>query len=455
MSALRNAFQKEIIGSVVWGLICAGINLPTPLSRRQEGGVMKRQLAIGLNVSVCAIVSLSVAWARPSSPADYTDAGSASPAAAAQAVRPADPSVLPKRNQSFHDPQGSGMAVWGVLSGNPRSARAVLLALLEAGIFDDVPVLQTVLLDQPDRHAQALFGANTKGMPVLGVATVDLGDGGGSVSFLYDRPQAFPNSFSRLRQTLARSGGRHHAEVPLEPIQLADGSSISIPQGWRVSAQGKGSVDVDGPNGEGISLGAAAPVYTRVQRLPYMPAGYVLQAPCCDPLRAYQALVPQISAGMQKLGRPSQQLVQFVEAQPTVWPRGQAVYVLSELRIGGRPYFNYALVATMPSYSDPWTFYISGVSAPEEVFRDEFPMMLKVWGSYTINPVVFTERLQHAAQTMKETAQMMRDTMAESSRAMHSAHEGWDQVIRGVQTIENTHTGRRWTVDNEWSQHLV
>jgi hypothetical protein len=158
---------------------------------------------------------------------------------------------------------------------------------------------------------------------------------------------------------------------------------------------------------------------------------------------------------MQKLGRPPQQLVQFVEAQPTMWPRGQAVFVLSELRIGGRPYLNYALVAAMPSYSDPWTFYLSGVSAPEEVFRDEFPMMLKVWGSYTINPAVFAERLQHAAQTMKETAQMMRDTMAETSRAMHSAHEGWDQVIRGVQTVENTNTGRRWTVDNEWSQQLV
>jgi hypothetical protein len=411
---------------------------------------------LGFVASVWTLIGVSVVLERRASPESYTDPRDAHPAAASpQAVQPADMSVLPQRYQSYRDPQGSGMAVYGVLNGNPRSAGSVLLALLEARTFDDLPVLQTVVADQGDQHVQALFSARMNGTPVLGVATVDLGDSGGSVTLLFDRPQSFRYSFSRLRQGLAKSGGRHRAEVPLEPIRLADGSALSIPQGWRVSAQGRGSVDLDGPNGEAISLGAAAPVYNRVQRLPYMPAGYVFQAPCCDPVRAYVALVPQISAAMQKLGRPPQQLVGIVESQPTAWGAGQAAFLLTELRIGGRPYLNYALVAAMPSYSDPWTVYISAVAAPEEIFGDEFSMMLKVWGSYTINPAVFAERLQHAAQTMKETQQMMRDTMAETSRAMQSAHEGWDQVIRGVQTIENTNTGRRWTVDNEWSQQLV
>ena len=81
--------------------------------------------------------------------------------------------------------------------------------------------------------------------------------------------------------------------------------------------------------------------------------------------------------------------------------------------------------------------------------------MLKVWASYSVNPAIFAERLQHAAQTMKATGEMMRATMAKTSLAFQSAHEGWDQVIRGVQTIEDTRTGDRITLDNSASQNLA
>ncbi|HJY87905.1 MAG TPA: hypothetical protein VKE24_13810 [Candidatus Acidoferrales bacterium] len=80
--------------------------------------------------------------------------------------------------------------------------------------------------------------------------------------------------------------------------------------------------------------------------------------------------------------------------------------------------------------------------------------MLKVWGSYSVNPVIFAERLQHAAETMKTTAEMMRATMADTSRSFRSCHEGWDQVIRGLQTIEDTRTHERIKVENTASQRL-
>ncbi len=48
----------------------------------------------------------------------------------------------------------------------------------------------------------------------------------------------------------------------LKTTVLADGSTVGLPPYWWVAAQSPGSMDLKGPRGEGISLGAALPVYT-------------------------------------------------------------------------------------------------------------------------------------------------------------------------------------------------
>jgi hypothetical protein len=297
--------------------------------------------------------------------------------------------------------------------------------------FDDIPHLHAVLADRMDRNVQAMFSATRQGTRVLGVVSVSL-DGGGSVSLLFDRPNSFSSSFVRLRQTLTQNARRGRTEVPLYQTTLSDGSSISLPRGWNVTNVGRGAVDLEGQYGEQMSLGAAASVYSHVRPLPCMPANYVLQAPCCDPVRAYVTLFPQIAATLtQRLGKPPQFLDRIVEYQPTAWPRGQAAYILSASRMGGRPRLNYLPVAAIPAYSDPWTVYISGLSAPEEVFRKELPSMLTIWGSYSVNPAILAERLQHAAETMKATAEIMRATTAESSRAFRSCHDSLSRTVGG------------------------
>lgn len=423
--------------------------------------------AFTLLVCACALCSFSVAASGREAPRDQLTMGAVRTAANApqSSVRPADLSVLPQRSQVFQDPQSGGVAAYGMLNGPAHSAQSVLLSVLEAQesqtnrrfrFFDGIPRLQAVVADRSDHNVQALFSATRQGTPIMGVVSISL-DNGGSVSLLFDRPNSFSNSFLRLRQAMAQSAPRGHAEVPLHSVRLADGSSISLPQGWNVTNVNKGSVDLSGPRGEEMSLGAAASVYNHVRRLPYMPANYVFQAPCCDPVRAYAALFPQIAGALaQRSIRPPQVLDGILEYQATAWPRGQAAYILSASRMAGRPRLNYLLVAAMPSYMDPWTVYMSGVSAPTDVFREELPTMLRIWGSYSVNPAIFTERLQHAAQTMKSTAEMMRATAAETSRAMQSCHEGWDQVIRGVQTIEDPRTGERMPdIDNTMSQRLA
>jgi hypothetical protein len=358
----------------------------------------------------------------------------------------------------FQDPEGTGRGLFGTFNGNARSATLAARGLLGdlRGYFDNTPAISEAMRDGADHQVQAFFSAAIQGVPVGGVIGVELASGGGSVSVLFDRPASLRASFPRLRAQLAAHSASATSARPaavLQPIRLGDGSTISLPQGWRVTFAGQGSVDLSGSHGEMMSLGGAAPVYSAMPRI-RMPANYVLVAPCCDPVRAWATLFPQIASIALRSGVPPMQLVRVVEAQPVQFPSGQAAYMLSEITIAGRPGFAFYLVIAMPGYSNQWTYYTSGMSAPADVFKEEFGTMLQVWHSYSVNPQVFQDRLDHAAKTMQETWNILRAGQASATRASLSAAEGWDQYIRGVQTIEGS-DGRRHQVDNSSAQHLV
>lgn len=386
---------------------------------------MRPLFALISNVSLCALGALGMA----APPVWCARQGQ---------VRPADLSVLPQKFQIvFRDPESGGYALYGTLNDGAISAQSVLVTFLQLQgsrsqhplrLFDGPLHPRAVVADRADKNLQAFFSGTRNRTPVLGLISLSVA-GKGSLTLLFDRADVFANSFGRLRQGLGEAAERE-VETPLYPLTLADGSRISLPQGWNVTGVHSGSVDLAGPNGEGMSLGAATSVYQYVP--PYMPQNYVMQAPCCDPVRAFLVLSRGLAPGAQ-----------IVESQPTPWPNGQAAYLLFATPKFGRSYLNYWLVVAMPGYSDPWTLYISGFSAPEPVFRQEFPMMLRIWGSYSVNPAVFAERLEHAARAMKATNEMMQETMANASRIQNSCNEGWDQVIRGVESLENGRTGER------------
>lgn len=123
------------------------------------------------------------------------------PVEAPAAAAPHDPSL---RLQILHDPQGTGLAMYGALDGEAESATGAVLSLLaRSEPFDPTPVSQLLLADRSDRHAQALFIAMMHGAPVVGVAIAALGDPGREVAVLYDDADTFTASFPRLQQALA------------------------------------------------------------------------------------------------------------------------------------------------------------------------------------------------------------------------------------------------------------
>ena len=108
--------------------------------------------------------------------------------------------------QILHDPQGAGLAMYGVLTGKIDSASGALLAVFaHSPTFAPVADARLVLADEDDRRAQALFTAMVSGTPVIGVAVAALGGPGGDVAVFYDDADAFPASFARLQQALAPS----------------------------------------------------------------------------------------------------------------------------------------------------------------------------------------------------------------------------------------------------------
>jgi len=343
-------------------------------------------------------------------------------------VQPVAASLLPGDVQVLRDSQGAGIAMYGALGGKAASALGVVLGIFAySQAFDSTPALLLVLADQRDQHAQALFTGSVRGQKVIGVAVVSLDDTGGDVSVFYDASEAFSASFTRMRQALAQSGGV--GTVVLAPISLGDGSQIAIPPGWRVIGQGKGSVDLLGPQGESLSLGATMPVSTR----PAGDAGSVLRGPCCDPVRALQAVFPQLAAIEQRMGLPVRQLTDIVEAQPTPAPDGgDGAFILGNLSVGGRPYSYFALASAIAGFIDPWTFTLSGAMAPQPAFAAEFPTLLRIWRSYSANSRDFADRLQAALPGMDATRQIVKSTIAARVTAEYNADRGWDAVISGV-----------------------
>lgn len=356
------------------------------------------------------------------------EAGPAPVPPAASGIPPAARSLLPTKVQILRDAQGTGIVIYGGLTGKAESALAVLAGFfVYSQAFDRSPSVQLILGDRDDRRVQALFTAVAGGGPVSGVAVIALSDGGGDVSVFYDFVGSFPASFPRLQHALSQSGGT--GTVPLAPVGLSDGSTIGAPRDWRLIGQGTGSVDLLGPLGELVSLGNAVPVNSRG------PGG--TQTPCCDPVKSLQAVYPQLAATEQRLGFPAQQLTGIIDSQPAeAAPGGEAAFVLANLNVGGRPYAYLALVQAVAGFTDPWTLTLSGAMAPQPVFAAELPTLMRIWGSHSVNPPGFGDRLRQAAEAMDATAQMLQTAITARETPDYNASPGWKPIIDSLQPVE-------------------
>jgi hypothetical protein len=389
---------------------------------------------------VGAIVGLIIILAAPDEPLAQTGgtplikippaqlppvaAATPSPPATPPSIQPAPRALLPTRVQILRDSEGAGLALYGALTGKADSAAGVILAIFaNSGAFDPTPSVKLIVADEADRQAQALFTATVRGTQVTGIAVAALSDSGGDVTVFYDAADAFAASFPRMREALAQSDGVGMTE--LSALRLGDGSTVNIPPGWEATTQGVGSVTLQGRQGEIVSLGAAYPVYAN----PDKPSIHVLQAPCCDPVNAFTALYPQITAAPRP-GVPPQEPGNIIESQPiTDQAGGNAALILSHVRVSGDDYAYLACAETLAGFTDPWTFRLSAVMAPQPVFAAELPTLLQIWSSYSGGQPGFDDALRRALGNMSTTQEMLKLSITARETAEYNADSGWDPVI--------------------------
>ena len=379
--------------------------------------------------------------APPAAPTSAVDAS-------APTIEPVPRALLPTQVQILHDSPGAGIAMYGALSGKAASATGAVLAIFaNSGAFDSMPSAQLMLADQNDQRAQAMFTAMVQGAPVIGIAIAALTDAGGDVTVFYDAAGSFAASFPRMQQALAQSGGV--GTVVLSPLHLGDGKEISIPTGWRVVAEGVSTVDLQGPEGEFMSLDRTMPVYAGDAELG---GGPLLRGPCCDPSQAFGTLFSQIAAGEQRAGLPQRQLTGIIASQPVALPSGgKGAFILSSSRRGTEDYTGLMLAEAVAGFTDPWTFTLSSAMAPQAIFAAKLPALLQIWKSYRGSQPVFDAGLWQALQGMSAMQPMLKPAIAARETTEYNADAGWAPLIASVAVAKDTPN----QVDNAIAQKLV
>ena len=108
-----------------------------------------------------------------------------------------------------------------------------------------------------------------------------------------------------------------------------------------------------------------------------------------------------------------------------------------------------------PVDATQWRLYASFVSAASDKFEEEFPGMVAMWKSWSINPAVFASRIDQAMANMRETSRIVNEAQASRNRTQDSVYAGWSEAMRGVTTLENMDTGQRGQVGvNEAETYL-
>lgn len=364
---------------------------------------------------------------------------------------------------------GSG-EVWVWDQGGGDSSRRALLETVNrlSGVFQERPVLHAIIGDAGDRETRALFSARHDGREVRGLL-VAAGKERGFVSVcLFDTPADLPASFQPMVQAAA---GQLPAMTMPEPprsrpiawqrVALPDGSgSMLLPSDWSIVGASKGMVDAVGPDGSMVSLGIHGPVLTPEMGQVYsqMPGATVRMpvAPYTDPVTALQNLFPQF--GYQA----PQRILRLIESAPTPWPHGgQAAFIHFDWQQGqgsqARNHTSLALFGVMPGYGQ-WTFYLSIVSAPSQLFSQNLPMLMEIWKNWQVADHVHQERMNKAAADMREIGNIIQQTHAQRQQSQDRMAANWTEVFRDQTFLGDTQLGERYSVPltqvNDWTREL-
>ncbi|MBK7928825.1 MAG: hypothetical protein IPJ98_15455 [Bryobacterales bacterium] len=234
--------------------------------------------------------------------------------------------------------------------------------------------------------------------------------------------------------------------------QFPDGSgSIQLPSDWRMVSAAKGAVDALGPNGEVVGLGGPYMVNTNSW---YAQSGYLV-GPYMRPLQALQSLYPQMARQAAQTGISEATGSHLGVAGIDRAGCADGVHALR--RHGERAGVPLVCELDITRMIDQsmWTFYVSQVGAPEEIFAREFGTMIAIWQSWQISGRLIASRLASAVESMRQAGEIYRSANQSAGATYDRTNRAWSLYMRGNELVEHLPSGGRGEVDQNYAQRMV
>jgi len=330
----------------------------------------------------------------------------------------------------------------------------------------------------------ATFMAMAGGVLLKGLVTIKLGEKSTRVAVVFVRADAPGDALGHLLQPPSSSGeGAPGAAstAALRTYNFPSGvGSIGLAEGWTTNSKGDGrGTFLQGPGDQAIAMNMSFTVQT-----PQSPmrgrGGFV--APFTTPANVLETLMPQLSQANARSGGPFQTLDNLtnVADQRAMSPRGRRSmlrYGITDSFPGGgsRHYQVMAQVSITPVSAYSFILGVTQLRAPDATFERDRPLMLQMVNSVRLNDDVIRQRngaalarqkqwfagqqAAHRAQvaafdahnkqwSANERAQdAQNQRTSDSQLAAARRDDGFDELIRGYRTVEDTQTGERKSAD--------
>ena len=370
-----------------------------------------------------------------------------------------------------------------------KSVPAALTSTLQdlSRWFDAKPIAKGAFADAKEqRRGGAPFTAILKGQPVKGLIYCVTGEQGADITVAYCRAEAPASEWAKLSIGTNAPVGAALAGIPMQEHTFPDGTgSIQLPEGWKTSAQTTiHGVRVEGPAEQTVSLGINFTINTpdsfivrnqmqmaaQARQMGFPPPKPIemLVAPYTEPVTALKNLIPQLSQWSQRHGGPGITLDKILETpQPVqaVFANGRAamIYFAFTKTSSGKP-SPFRARGQYESWmlgQGAWYLYVSEAAAPDATFDKDWPVMLAIATSLKTDPQAVQRATSRAIDAQNANFQAMQRAHATQQAAFDDYFKSmqrnslirersaidFDEVIRGVRTVEDTQTGYRTSVD--------
>jgi hypothetical protein len=346
------------------------------------------------------------------------------------------PSKAVPKGMSSWPTNGSGRVLSTKMSGSPSATKMFQALMLGIkGYFDATPKVLNALGNPHDSQVQASFTASINRIPITGLMGVATQGNQARAVILFDASRDFANSVNRLVMVATGDGGASAANVQLTRVSFPDGSgSIGLAPGWELKYASQGAADIGGPQPySGMSIGTNLTVaYTSD-----------------NPAQAIQMMAQQAAQQQGKSIR-----LTMIDSKPTPWQSGKASFLRYRAVMDGQSIDYFGLFAITPFDGNQVFFYSSYIQGNTANFAKVLPVGLKIWGSWSVNPAVFAQRLNKAAQSMRETGDLVSSANANRQHAYDGINAGWSEYFRDVATLE-TNGGDRSQVNASFASRVV